>query len=240
MTEFGIAATVLKAPRRGMYHDGWTRMCRFGSPRKLPAITESSPASTPSKLGPRVRRSPGECKSGAWFRPLPAVYLVSRITRDVASSSMRGRIRVRTRSDQRATPPPLILWDLAQAAQSHRSDYSPTLAAPRDTSSTARPISSLATSPKSMASPCSSVARCLVDIGVPWGEGIAARCLDEAVRRESDQREGGGHRHSTGWPARGRNGVGPMRAVLSDRLGWSSLTESQLEDEYLRIMRARA
>jgi len=29
-----------------------------------------------------------------------------------------------------------------------------------------------------------------------------------------------------------------MRAILSDWLGWSTLTESQLEDEFVRIMRA--
>ena len=29
-----------------------------------------------------------------------------------------------------------------------------------------------------------------------------------------------------------------MRRVLADRLGWSSLTESQLESEFLRIMQA--
>ena len=29
-----------------------------------------------------------------------------------------------------------------------------------------------------------------------------------------------------------------MRAILSDRLGWTSLSESALEDEYIRIMRA--
>ena len=27
-----------------------------------------------------------------------------------------------------------------------------------------------------------------------------------------------------------------MRSILEDRLGWSSITQSQLEDEYLRIM----
>jgi very-short-patch-repair endonuclease len=85
--------------------------------------------------------------------------------------------------------------------------------------------------------PCSTVARSLVDVGVPWGEGIAGRCLQEAVRRGfTTDRDVATVLHRVA--RRGRNGVGPMRAILSDRLGWTSLTESQLEDEYLRVMRA--
>lgn len=85
--------------------------------------------------------------------------------------------------------------------------------------------------------PCSVVARCLVDIGVPWGEGVAGKCLDEAVRRKlTTAREVAATLHRVA--RRGRNGVGPMRAILSDWLGWSTLTESQLEDEFVRIMRA--
>ncbi|MGH8928750.1 MAG: type IV toxin-antitoxin system AbiEi family antitoxin domain-containing protein [Acidimicrobiia bacterium] len=84
--------------------------------------------------------------------------------------------------------------------------------------------------------PCSTVARCMVDIGIPWGEGIAERCLDEAVRRRlTTDREVAAVLHRVA--RKGRNGVGPMRAVLSDRLGWSNITESQLEDEFVRIMR---
>ncbi|HJR86225.1 MAG TPA: DUF559 domain-containing protein [Acidimicrobiia bacterium] len=85
--------------------------------------------------------------------------------------------------------------------------------------------------------PCTTVVRLLVDIGVPWGEGIARRCLDEAVRRRlvTDQAVA---RELHRVARRGRNGVGPMRSVLADRLGWSSLTESQIESEFLRIMKA--
>lgn len=84
--------------------------------------------------------------------------------------------------------------------------------------------------------PCTSVARCLVDVGIPWGEGLAERCLSEAVRLglTTDQQVAAVlHRVAR----RGRNGVGPMRIVLANRLGWSNLTESQLEDEFVRIMR---
>jgi hypothetical protein len=83
--------------------------------------------------------------------------------------------------------------------------------------------------------PCETVARCLVGVGIPWGEVFAARALDEAVRRGlTTERQVAGVLHRV---ARcGRNGVGPMRVVLADRLGWSSLTESQVEGEYVRIM----
>lgn len=81
----------------------------------------------------------------------------------------------------------------------------------------------------------STVARTLVDVGIPWGEGVAARCLDEAERRSLvEAREVASLLHRVA--RRGRNGVGPMRQVLELRLGWANLTESQIEDEFLRIM----
>jgi hypothetical protein len=84
---------------------------------------------------------------------------------------------------------------------------------------------------------CTTVARTLVDIGIPWGEKMAFRALDEAVRRElTTDRKVARVLHRV---ARcGRNGVGPMRVVLADRLGWSSLTESQIEAEFMRILKA--
>lgn len=80
-----------------------------------------------------------------------------------------------------------------------------------------------------------TVARLLVDIGIPWGEGLAARCLREAVRRQLVTYQDVAkvlHRVAR----RGRNGVGPMRIVLMEHLGLSELTESQAEEEFLRIM----
>lgn len=83
--------------------------------------------------------------------------------------------------------------------------------------------------------PCTTVVRLLVDIGIPWGDDFAGRCLDEAVRTGlATDRAVASELHRVA--RRGRNGVGPMRRVLSDRLGWSSLTESQLEAEFARIM----
>lgn len=85
--------------------------------------------------------------------------------------------------------------------------------------------------------PCTSPARTLVNDGVPWGEGFTARCMSEAVRRglTTDQ-EVARVLHRVG--RRGRNGVGPMRAVLMERLGWNNVTEGLMEDEFLRIMKA--
>ena len=84
--------------------------------------------------------------------------------------------------------------------------------------------------------PITTVARSLVDVGVPWGHGLASRALDEALRRQlTDLVAVANLLHRVG--RRGRRGAGVMRSILEDRLGWSGITQSQLEDEYLRIMR---
>lgn len=85
-----------------------------------------------------------------------------------------------------------------------------------------------------MGIPTTSVERSLVDVGVPWGEGLASRALDEALRRQMTNLMAVAnllHRVAR----RGRRGAGVMRSILEDRLGWSSITQSQLEDEYLRM-----
>jgi very-short-patch-repair endonuclease len=83
--------------------------------------------------------------------------------------------------------------------------------------------------------PATTVARTLVDVGVPWGEGLASRVLDEAVRRGlTDLLAVAATLHRVG--RKGRRGAGVMRMVLQDRLGWAIITESQLESEFLRIM----
>ena len=85
--------------------------------------------------------------------------------------------------------------------------------------------------------PCTSPARTLVDVGIPWGEGFVIRCLSEAVRRGlTTDKEVATVLHRVA--RRGRNGVGPMRNVLMERLGWNNVTESMMEDEFLRIMKA--
>lgn len=81
--------------------------------------------------------------------------------------------------------------------------------------------------------PTTVIARSLVDVGVPWGEGLTSRALDEALRRQlTDLIAVANLLHRVG--RRGRRGAGVMRSILEDRLG--SITQSQLEDEYLRTM----
>jgi very-short-patch-repair endonuclease len=85
--------------------------------------------------------------------------------------------------------------------------------------------------------PITSVARTLVDIGVPWGEKLASRALDEAQRQTlTDLRAVAGVLHRVA--RKGRSGVGVMRLILEERLSWAGITQSQLEDEFLRILRA--
>lgn len=175
-------------------------------------------------------------QSGTWLRPLPEVYLVSgspatwhRAVAVAVYGSGQGAIASHATAAH--------LWDLLKRPKVIEVTTPKLWRPPREhiihrsTDLIAGDIAEV------KGIPCSTVARCLVDVGVPWGEGIAAQCLDEAVRRKlTTEREVATVLHRVA--RRGRNGAGPMRAVLSDRLGWSSLTESQLEDEYVRIMRA--
>ena len=81
------------------------------------------------------------------------------------------------------------------------------------------------------------VTRTVVDVGVPRGGVFADRCLDEAVRSGlTTDGEVAALVHRVA--RKGRNGVGPIRVVLMTRLGWGGLTESQIESECLRILRA--
>lgn len=80
-----------------------------------------------------------------------------------------------------------------------------------------------------------SIARTIVDIGVPHGVGKTGSCLDEARRCGLVTLEEVAavlHRVAR----RGRNGVGPARRILTERLAWDQITESQLEDRFLRLL----
>lgn len=210
-------AVLLISAEAARHHGVFTRECAL------------SAGATSSFISRRVQ-------SGAWLRPLPAVYLVSgspttwhravvvavygsgegAIASHATAAHLWDMIK-RPRVIEVTTPKP---WRPPREHVIHRS----TDLVPGDLVE----VEGI---------PCSTVARCLVDIGVPWGEGIAARCLEEAVRRGlTTDREVATVLHRVA--RRGRNGVGPMRAILSDRLGWTSLSESALEDEYIRIMRA--
>ena len=175
-------------------------------------------------------------KSGVWQHPLPSVYVVSgspatwhRAVAVAVYGSGPGAVASHATAAH--------LWDLLKRPRVIEVTTPKGWRPPRDhvihrsTDLVAGDITEVD------GIPCSVVPRCLVDVGVPWGEGVAARCLDEAVRRElTTERAVASTLHRVA--RRGRNGAGPMRAVLSDRLGWSCLTESQLEDEYLRVLRS--
>lgn len=79
--------------------------------------------------------------------------------------------------------------------------------------------------------------RTLIDMGIPWRETVTGRALDEALRRElTGLKETAALLHLVA--RRGRNGVGVFRRLLIERLGWNGITQSQLEDEFRRILSA--
>jgi hypothetical protein len=81
--------------------------------------------------------------------------------------------------------------------------------------------------------PTTTVPRTIVDIGVPHGLGSTGSCLDEARRRGlATLEEVAVVLHQVA--RKGRNGVGPARKILIERLAWDQITESQLEDRFLR------
>jgi predicted transcriptional regulator of viral defense system len=83
--------------------------------------------------------------------------------------------------------------------------------------------------------PTTSVARTIIDIGVPHGIGKTGSCLDEARRQGLVTLEEVAlvlHQVAR----RGRNGVGPARTILTERLAWDQITDSQLEDRFLRVL----
>lgn len=78
------------------------------------------------------------------------------------------------------------------------------------------------------------VARTIVDIGVPAGLQVAQRVLDEAIRRQMTTLHEVARRiHRYG--RRGRRGIGPARELVIERLGWDDVTDSVLEDAFLRL-----
>jgi very-short-patch-repair endonuclease len=184
---------------------------------------------TPSLIDRRV-------KTGEWERPYPGVYVVrgtpATWERAVATAvSAAGRNAVASHATA------AHLWDLA--AKPHLIEVtSPWKGRPdrryvihRSTDLVAADVTEV------KGIPVTTVARTLVDVGVPWGEGLAAQILDEGLRtRSTDLTEVARLLHRVA--RKGRRGVGVMRVVLADRLGWSGITQSQLEDECLRILRA--
>ena len=83
--------------------------------------------------------------------------------------------------------------------------------------------------------PTTTVARTIIDIGIPHGIGTAGRCLDEARRRGMvDLETVASLRKQVA--RKGRNGVGPARIVIAQRSQWDQATESALEDRFVRLI----
>lgn len=79
------------------------------------------------------------------------------------------------------------------------------------------------------------VPRLITDIGVPAGLAVAQQVLDTAIRRQMTTLEEVARRIHL----YGRRGIGPARLLVAERLGWNEVTESVLEDAFLRLV-ARA
>lgn len=175
-----------------------------------------------------------ELQRGHWMRPAPGVYLVSgspSTWSQAVAIAVFGSGTGAVASHATAAH----LWDLArrpkiiEVTTPNKGRPSRAHVIHRSTDLIADGVTEV------RGIPCSTVVRLLVDVGIPWGDGFAGRCLDEAVRTGlATDRAVATELHRVA--RRGRNGVGPMRRVLSGRLGWSSLTESQLEAEFARIM----
>ncbi len=82
--------------------------------------------------------------------------------------------------------------------------------------------------------PTTDVARTIIELGVPAGIQVAQQVLDAAVRAGMvtlPQVAGRIHRYGR----RGRRGIGPTRKLVTERLGWDQITDSVLEDAFLRL-----
>lgn len=85
--------------------------------------------------------------------------------------------------------------------------------------------------------PTTNVARTIVDIGIPHGIGVAGRTLDEARRRGLVDLETVAELRRQ-VARKGRNGVGPARLVIAQRSEWDQVTESALEDRFIRLVQS--
>jgi len=83
--------------------------------------------------------------------------------------------------------------------------------------------------------PVTSAVRTVVDLGASAPPWLVERCLDSGLRRDL----------FTAWRVRcfiarvakpGRNGVGTIRPLVEERLAWSSVTDSDLEDLFRAVV----
>lgn len=79
------------------------------------------------------------------------------------------------------------------------------------------------------------VPRTITDIGIPAGIGVAQKVLDGAIRQElTTLTEVAARIHRYG--RKGRRGIGPARQLVVERLQWDQITDSVLEDAFLRLV----
>lgn len=85
--------------------------------------------------------------------------------------------------------------------------------------------------------PTTTVARTIVDIGIPHGLGVAGHCLDEARRRGLVDLEAVAELRAS-VARQGRNGVGPAKIIIAQRSEWDGATDSVLEDRFARLIQS--
>jgi len=83
--------------------------------------------------------------------------------------------------------------------------------------------------------PTTTPVRTIVDLGATASTRYVEHCLDTALRLHMFDLEGV-ERLITRVARSGRNGIGTIRPLVEERLGWSSLTESPLEDLFRRLV----
>ncbi|MGH8911067.1 MAG: DUF559 domain-containing protein, partial [Acidimicrobiia bacterium] len=79
------------------------------------------------------------------------------------------------------------------------------------------------------------IPRTITDIGIPAGIAVAQQVLDGAARKDPSILTAVAARiHRYG--RKGRRGIGPARQLVVERLHWDTITDSVLEDAFLRLV----
>lgn len=83
--------------------------------------------------------------------------------------------------------------------------------------------------------PTTTPVRTIVDLGASASPAFVARCLDTGLRTGQFALDDVA-RYIERVARSGRNGIGTIRPLVEERQGWAGLTESALEDLFLRIV----
>lgn len=83
--------------------------------------------------------------------------------------------------------------------------------------------------------PTTTPVRTIVDLGASASSRYVERCLDTALRLHMFDLAGV-ERFITRVARSGRNGIGTIRPLVEERVGWTTLTESPLEDLFRRLV----